>query len=206
MKPTLLLLLLLAAVALSLSLGAENVSFREAFSDPQSLSRLILLEIRLPRILLGGLVGLALASAGAALPRLAAKSPGRPLHPGRLRRGGLGKRARGQPSPGLRICPPRRLPGGSGLHVLDLWSRPGEGASESPYPSLGGRPLQHHDLLPDPVLQLHRLHGGPAPHLVSHGGLPRGRGDAPALLGGPLRPHRLFHPLPGRLRPEPDSL
>jgi len=70
MKYILLIAGLVGAVLVSLSVGTENVSLRSALSDPDSLSRLILLEIRLPRILLGGLVGLALASAGAAFQAL----------------------------------------------------------------------------------------------------------------------------------------
>ncbi|MFO1518204.1 MAG: iron ABC transporter permease [bacterium] len=55
---------------LSLSLGVENVSLRTALQDPDSLARTLLFEVRLPRVLLGALVGLSLSVSGMAFQAL----------------------------------------------------------------------------------------------------------------------------------------
>jgi iron complex transport system permease protein len=70
MKFLFLILLLVASVFLALSLGVEEVSLKTAIHDPGSLARMILLDIRLPRILLGALVGIALSVAGLAFQAL----------------------------------------------------------------------------------------------------------------------------------------
>jgi iron complex transport system permease protein len=54
-----------AAMALSLALGAEPVSLARAWSGP-SLDRLIVLDVRLPRVLLAAVAGAGLAAVGAA--------------------------------------------------------------------------------------------------------------------------------------------
>lgn len=55
---------LLVSVLLSLMFGATNIDLVIAISDPSSTDRLILLNERLPRTVLGALVGGSLASAG----------------------------------------------------------------------------------------------------------------------------------------------
>lgn len=70
MKFTLLILFLIASILLSLSLGVENVSLRTALQDPDSLARTLLFEVRLPRVLLGALVGLSLSVSGMAFQAL----------------------------------------------------------------------------------------------------------------------------------------
>lgn len=65
-----LVLLLLATAALSLETGASGVSLRALLTgaaENETLSRLILWQVRLPRIALGALVGAALAVSGAAM-------------------------------------------------------------------------------------------------------------------------------------------
>jgi iron complex transport system permease protein len=69
---SLLVLLILLAIA-SLAIGRSGLgaaSILKGVTDPASLERVILLEIRLPRTLLGPLVGFALGLAGAALQAL----------------------------------------------------------------------------------------------------------------------------------------
>ncbi|MBS2032811.1 MAG: iron ABC transporter permease [Deltaproteobacteria bacterium] len=58
------------AVALGIALGERPLSLSTAFADPASLDRGILVALRLPRALLGMLVGAALAVSGAALQAL----------------------------------------------------------------------------------------------------------------------------------------
>jgi iron complex transport system permease protein len=64
------LALALAAVAGSLAVGVEAVDFRRAFSDRSSLDSAILFGARAPRVLLGALVGAALAVSGVAFQAL----------------------------------------------------------------------------------------------------------------------------------------
>ncbi len=59
--------LLAVAVGLALSLGSEPVSFARALEDPSSLDRALLLDARLPRVLLAAVAGGGLAAVGAAL-------------------------------------------------------------------------------------------------------------------------------------------
>src|SRR5215471_8275861 len=70
MKFLFLILLLLASLLLALSIGVEEVSLKTALSDPDSLARTILMDVRLPRVLLGALVGIALSVAGVAFQAL----------------------------------------------------------------------------------------------------------------------------------------
>jgi iron complex transport system permease protein len=70
MKLGFLFCLFLASVFLALSLGVEKLSLVAAFQDPHSLARTILLDVRLPRVLLGGLVGMSLSVAGVAFQAL----------------------------------------------------------------------------------------------------------------------------------------
>ena len=58
--------LLMVAMALGLACGTEPVSLVRAYSDPDSLDRLILVGVRLPRVLLGAIAGAGLAVVGAA--------------------------------------------------------------------------------------------------------------------------------------------
>jgi len=51
-------------------LGAEPVSLARALADPESLDRTIMMDIRLPRVLLGALAGGGLAAVGAAFQAL----------------------------------------------------------------------------------------------------------------------------------------
>jgi iron complex transport system permease protein len=60
----------LAAVALGVAVGEKPLSLSAALGDPASLDRGILVSLRLPRALLGMLVGAALAVSGAALQAL----------------------------------------------------------------------------------------------------------------------------------------
>lgn len=61
-------LLLAVVVGLSLETGASDVSLLTALTGPEdALSGIILWEVRLPRVLLGGLVGAALAVSGAVM-------------------------------------------------------------------------------------------------------------------------------------------
>ena len=57
---------LLLAIAVGVAWGTEPVSLARAVSDPESLDRLILVGVRLPRVLLGAVAGAGLAIAGAA--------------------------------------------------------------------------------------------------------------------------------------------
>jgi iron complex transport system permease protein len=70
MKFIFLILLLLTAIFLALSIGVEEVSLRTALLEPNSLARSILMDVRLPRVLLGALVGIALSVAGVAFQAL----------------------------------------------------------------------------------------------------------------------------------------
>lgn len=58
--------LLLVAFALGLAFGTEPVSLARAFGDARSLDRTIVLELRLPRLLLASLAGAGLAAVGVA--------------------------------------------------------------------------------------------------------------------------------------------
>lgn len=64
------LLALLGACWAGLNLGSEPTSILRAVSDPASLDRVLILEARLPRVLLGALSGGGLAVAGAAFQAL----------------------------------------------------------------------------------------------------------------------------------------
>ncbi len=70
MKIFLFILLTLLIYALALHWGAESVSLWEALQNPDSLSHAILLDIRLPRILLAALVGAGLSVSGVAFQAL----------------------------------------------------------------------------------------------------------------------------------------
>ncbi len=70
MRWLLLILFIVGIVFLSLSVGVETLSLREAFRDPHSLSGTLLWDVRLPRVLVGGLVGMSLAVAGLAFQAL----------------------------------------------------------------------------------------------------------------------------------------
>lgn len=59
-------LLLALVIALGVSFGTEPISLGRAFSDPDSLDRVIALEVRLPRVLLGAVAGGGLAIVGCA--------------------------------------------------------------------------------------------------------------------------------------------
>jgi iron complex transport system permease protein len=61
---------LLALAALAVAFGAEPVSLSRALSDPASLDRVILVEIRLPRVALAALTGGGLALVGGAFQAL----------------------------------------------------------------------------------------------------------------------------------------
>jgi len=63
-------LLLIISLLLALSIGVEDVSVKSAWQDPDSLARMLLLDVRLPRVILGGLVGMALAVSGVAFQAL----------------------------------------------------------------------------------------------------------------------------------------
>jgi iron complex transport system permease protein len=63
-------LLLPATLALGLLVGAEPISIARAWSDPASLDRVILVDIRLPRVLLAALSGGGLSAVGAAFQAL----------------------------------------------------------------------------------------------------------------------------------------
>jgi iron complex transport system permease protein len=68
MALTLLALLLAASFLLALMVGSQRLEFTRVFSDP--FSRTLLLRLRLPRVLMGVLVGASLAVTGAALQAL----------------------------------------------------------------------------------------------------------------------------------------
>ena len=61
---------LLLAVALGISFGTEPVSLSRALSDVESLDRAIVLDVRLPRVLLGAVAGAGLSIVGVALQAL----------------------------------------------------------------------------------------------------------------------------------------
>ena len=61
---------LLATMALAVAYGAEPVSVIRALADPASLDRTLLVEVRLPRVLLGALAGGGLSLVGAAFQAL----------------------------------------------------------------------------------------------------------------------------------------
>ncbi|MBL7684858.1 MAG: iron chelate uptake ABC transporter family permease subunit, partial [Deltaproteobacteria bacterium] len=63
MKKILLILSFIFVLLISLSLGSESILFNDAFK-PDSLSYALLWEVRLPRVLLAGLVGMALSVSG----------------------------------------------------------------------------------------------------------------------------------------------
>ncbi|MFO0679018.1 MAG: iron ABC transporter permease [Polyangiaceae bacterium] len=54
----------LAAMSLAVAFGTEPVSLARAFQDPSSLDRVIMLDARLPRVLMGAIVGAGLAAVG----------------------------------------------------------------------------------------------------------------------------------------------
>src|SRR5947209_13137022 len=62
--------LLAGTVAVSLGVGVEHVDIRRAFTDRSSVDAAILFGTRVTRVLLGALVGAALAPAGAAFQAL----------------------------------------------------------------------------------------------------------------------------------------
>jgi iron complex transport system permease protein len=62
--------LLVASVALALGFGAESVSLATALSKPESLDATIILNARLPRVLLAVIAGAALAAVGVAFQAL----------------------------------------------------------------------------------------------------------------------------------------
>jgi iron complex transport system permease protein len=62
--------LLLLVAALAVVLGAEPVSVARALADPGSLDRTILLDVRLPRVLLAAVAGAGLSLVGAAFQAL----------------------------------------------------------------------------------------------------------------------------------------
>lgn len=62
--------LLLGVVLVSLSFGVESISLKEAIFHPDSLSGTLLWEVRLPRVLVGALVGMSLSAAGLAFQAL----------------------------------------------------------------------------------------------------------------------------------------
>lgn len=55
------------SVGVSVIAGEESLSLHEALLNPESMDRVLLVSLRLPRVLLAALVGAALAGAGAAL-------------------------------------------------------------------------------------------------------------------------------------------
>lgn len=70
MKWILLLSLFLGAILLSLGIGVEAISLKEAILNPSSLSATLLWEVRVPRMLIGALVGMSLSVAGLAFQAL----------------------------------------------------------------------------------------------------------------------------------------
>ncbi|MEO6575052.1 MAG: iron chelate uptake ABC transporter family permease subunit, partial [Polyangiaceae bacterium] len=57
---------LVVSVVLATMYGTESVSMARVFSDPDSLDRMIVMEARLPRVLLGAVAGGGLAAVGVA--------------------------------------------------------------------------------------------------------------------------------------------
>lgn len=57
---------LFVAIALGVSFGTEPISLAHIFDSPDSIARVTLLEVRLPRVLLGAIAGGGLAAAGVA--------------------------------------------------------------------------------------------------------------------------------------------
>ena len=70
MRWLLLLLLLLGVIFVSLNFGVESISLKEAIQHPSSMAGTLLWEVRLPRVLVGALVGMCLAVAGLAFQAL----------------------------------------------------------------------------------------------------------------------------------------
>ncbi len=64
------LALLAATAAGALAVGVESIDLRRAFSDPGSIDAAILFDTRMSRVLLGALVGMALAPSGVAFQAL----------------------------------------------------------------------------------------------------------------------------------------
>src|SRR5579863_8095132 len=65
----LILLLIVCAIAAA-SFGSAHISLARAFTDPMSPDHAIFFGVRLPRVLMGAVVGAVLASAGVALQAL----------------------------------------------------------------------------------------------------------------------------------------
>ncbi len=70
MKWLILFIFLIGVILLSLGFGVEPLSLKEAFVNPDSLAGTLLWEVRLPRILVGALVGMSLSVAGVAFQAL----------------------------------------------------------------------------------------------------------------------------------------
>jgi iron complex transport system permease protein len=70
MKWLLMILFGAGVVLVSLSVGVESLSLKEAFLHPDSLAGTLLWEVRLPRVLVGALVGMSLSVAGLAFQAL----------------------------------------------------------------------------------------------------------------------------------------
>lgn len=70
MRFILLFLFLIVSLLLGLSFGADSISLSDAFHHPESIAHQILWDVRLPRVLLGALVGISLASSGLAFQAL----------------------------------------------------------------------------------------------------------------------------------------
>ncbi len=62
--------LLLGAIWVGINLGSEPTSLGRAWEDPTSLDRVLIVEARLPRVLLGAVAGGGLATTGAAFQAL----------------------------------------------------------------------------------------------------------------------------------------
>ena len=62
--------ILLGAIALGLLLGTEPIDLGRLVSDPESLDRAIVVDVRLPRVLLGAVAGAGLSIVGVALQSL----------------------------------------------------------------------------------------------------------------------------------------
>ncbi len=70
MKLFFLFFFLLCISALVLLVGIEPISLRDLLHDPNSMARVLLFEVRVPRVLLGFLVGMGLSVAGVAFQAL----------------------------------------------------------------------------------------------------------------------------------------
>src|SRR5262249_48725716 len=64
------LLALGIAIAFGVCFGTESISILHALSDADSLDRVIVVDVRLPRVLLGAIAGAGLSTAGVALQAL----------------------------------------------------------------------------------------------------------------------------------------